>query len=1426
MGRNIHLLLLFIIFVLFFSFLNVSFAGTVDSATLSPSSVTLKAGEVQTLIFSATNDKTFDIKTFHAEFVYTKGLKIANIDTTPPAAKATVNASKSIITFEWSNFAQGDTLTAAFDVSGDTARTFSITPVKITYSENRKTVYNGSCNSVEIVVLDRTAGTVSGTVSDASTGAPIGNVAVTIVDSQETTFTTTTAESGDYTVFDVAPGNFTAGFRAKGYLEQTATGLSGGQSLILNVLLTPENAVYETIRPADAFNPGGWINPSSGFDTDVNTYAVKNNVSTTPSISFGGSSSNESINAWQNKSQYWNSAWLYVTFETIPGGSADDLVELQVTDRLGNLKHTLLPTTTWTAKKGFAQKLQMSDWGDGFNSIGDLRLRVNGYRKRGADNGEARVYDLRINGDPSPYLKNYSRGAYTLLPSGDGDLTTDYSPADIGKVAVDDGDRVVQIASYLTDKYPVHLFKEKAANRNLRIRWSGQIGNPYEEAFAVSFSLDSSRNLDQMSFHIYRAGNPDGSVRVRLKSEPGGSVLAESDTYAESFIPALGGWVPFLFGNPAYLSAGKTYYAEIWRDRFDVANYLELDHWICPDRSGFVRYDGNWFETETVNFAVDAYNTISKCQDSIFSRHIYGLDWKPIYLDVYNRITASWDRLDTRIYDGSTSDMELSGIVSSDNYFDADGWVAAKVTTEAMGNSSYPWYMLATDSIQFSEQGEIAVSPLLLDFGTVTTHGSAAQNILISNIGTGELPLGMITPPSAPFVITSDGCSGVTLSASASCSLAVAFSPTAEGAFTGTVSIPYNDNTRNVSVSLQGDGIPQLVMLTGAVADSTTGMPLPGVQVTVSDAAGSRAVTTDFSGIYSLANVSGPGFVVVFKKTGYVDQTISGTLPAGPTMTLNVQLQRAPALTVVIVAPQDEATVTASPVAVTGTVTNEASVAVNGVSANVAGGLFSASVPLSEGPNTVTASATDQYGQTASKSIQVTLMTKGNITGTIMDSASGLPLSEATVSVTDSLNITRTASTDMNGAYAIAGVASGAFTGSVSKAYYNTYAFSGMMSPGQTIIIDAALSPIPPAIGNIASGNITYNSAVITWTTDQPSDSRIEYGTSASYGTSVTDATLTTNHSITLTNLSSGTSCHFRVESKNSYGYSSSSDDFTFTTLSPITLIITSPSAEQTLAQSDVMVKGTITNSTGNETGVTVNGIVATVYGNQFIVNHVPLTEGQNTITVTATDTSGNSLSKSVSVNAVTTGNYIRITSNIDSGISPLQVTLRIDGSFNIASSDISVTGPGTVEFLPGTLVDEYEVIMTTEGIYYFTASVTGPDNIVYQDTIAVTVVNRTQLDNLLRVKWTTMMNSLSLKDTTAALLHISAVTKPMYTQMLNEIIDQLPAITATQRELNFLYATDNIAKFELVTFENSKLYSYEVTFGKDEHGLWKVVQY
>jgi hypothetical protein len=83
---------------------------------------------------------------------------------------------------------------------------------------------------------------------------------------------------------------------------------------------------------------------------------------------------------------------------------------------------------------------------------------------------------------------------------------------------------------------------------------------------------------------------------------------------------------------------------------------------------------------------------------------------------------------------------------------------------------------------------------------------------------------------------------------------------------------------------------------------------------------------------------------------------------------------------------------------------------------------------------------------------------------------------------------------------------------------------------------------------------ITNNAATVTWTTDVPASSRVEYGPTAGYGSlSPLHPGPTTSHSVTLTGLSAKTLYHFRVISANGDG-SNASGDFTFSTSGPPTI--------------------------------------------------------------------------------------------------------------------------------------------------------------------------------------------------------------------------------------------------------------------------------
>jgi len=99
-----------------------------------------------------------------------------------------------------------------------------------------------------------------------------------------------------------------------------------------------------------------------------------------------------------------------------------------------------------------------------------------------------------------------------------------------------------------------------------------------------------------------------------------------------------------------------------------------------------------------------------------------------------------------------------------------------------------------------------------------------------------------------------------------------------------------------------------------------------------------------------------------------------------------------------------------------------------------------------------------------------------------------------------------------------------------------------------------AEAPQPPVISNISvSANDT--AATITWTTDKPADSVIDYGLDTTYGNLVIDANLTTNHSLTLSGLTPEATYHFQISGTDTLALTTTSVDQMFTTTATPTVI-------------------------------------------------------------------------------------------------------------------------------------------------------------------------------------------------------------------------------------------------------------------------------
>ncbi|MEX1254773.1 MAG: DUF4082 domain-containing protein [Dehalococcoidia bacterium] len=90
-----------------------------------------------------------------------------------------------------------------------------------------------------------------------------------------------------------------------------------------------------------------------------------------------------------------------------------------------------------------------------------------------------------------------------------------------------------------------------------------------------------------------------------------------------------------------------------------------------------------------------------------------------------------------------------------------------------------------------------------------------------------------------------------------------------------------------------------------------------------------------------------------------------------------------------------------------------------------------------------------------------------------------------------------------------------------------------------------------PVISAVAAANVGATKTTINWTTDEPSNSQVEYGTTTAYSSLTALNTLpVTGHSVQLTGLTPGTLYNFRVKSRDPAGNLAVSGNFTFTTSS------------------------------------------------------------------------------------------------------------------------------------------------------------------------------------------------------------------------------------------------------------------------------------
>ena len=98
-------------------------------------------------------------------------------------------------------------------------------------------------------------------------------------------------------------------------------------------------------------------------------------------------------------------------------------------------------------------------------------------------------------------------------------------------------------------------------------------------------------------------------------------------------------------------------------------------------------------------------------------------------------------------------------------------------------------------------------------------------------------------------------------------------------------------------------------------------------------------------------------------------------------------------------------------------------------------------------------------------------------------------------------------------------------------------------------LIGCTKDTTPPVLSDISASNASPSSFTITWATNEPSTSQVKYGLDTSYGSATADNTaLVTAHSVTLKQLHTGATYHYKLKSTDASGNQATSIDHIFDT--------------------------------------------------------------------------------------------------------------------------------------------------------------------------------------------------------------------------------------------------------------------------------------
>lgn len=241
-------------------------------------------------------------------------------------------------------------------------------------------------------------------------------------------------------------------------------------------------------------------------------------------------------------------------------------------------------------------------------------------------------------------------------------------------------------------------------------------------------------------------------------------------------------------------------------------------------------------------------------------------------------------------------------------------------------------------------------------------------------------------------------------------------------------------------------------------------------------------------------------------------------------------------------------------------------------------------------------------------------------------------------------------------------------------------------------------------------------------------------------------------------------------------------------------------------------------------TGITVNGIVAFTDGQNFYVNNLPLIAGENTLTIIVTGPDGKTITKTVTVTS-SSPSPLRVEVEPQVGLAPLATRFRLSygGSGIVTGYTLDVDGDGIVDDAGSDIPLPLAYTYPTPGLYRPRITLTDSTGKTYNQTLAVLVQDPARVDEFFTRLWNGMNTALAGGNLPAALNYLNVSARNKYQPVFEALRPNLAQIVGSYSPPARLSVSESIGEYAVSRPYQGRIRVYLVYFLKDVDGVWRV---